>query len=75
LLNVGVNIDIRDKRRQETTLQMAARLGRVDCIKYLLKKGVNIGATNRFSENALQLTEASGHVEVARVLMEYGMRH
>lgn len=75
LLDTCVEIDIRDKRRLETTLQMAARLGRVDCVKYLLKRGADIGVTNRFGEDALQLAEAGGHAETARVLIGYGMFH
>lgn len=75
LIDTGVDIDIRDKRRLETTLQMAARLGRLDCVKYLLKRGADIGTTNRFGENALQLAEASGHGEIARVLIEHAMLH
>lgn len=74
LLNSGVDIDVRDKRRQETTLQMASRLGMVGLIEYLLERGANIAATNRFGETALQLAEAGGHVEAVRVLIEYGMR-
>lgn len=75
LLDTGADIEIRDKRRLETTLQMAARLGRVDCVKYLLKRGADIGTTNRFGENALELAEAGGHGETARLLIEHGMLH
>lgn len=74
LLDAGVDIDVRDKRRQETTLLMAARLGRTDRIEYLLQRGANIEAINRFGENSLQLAEAGGHAEAARLLLEYRTR-
>lgn len=74
LLDAGVDIEVRDVRRQETTLQMAARLGRLDCAKCLLERGANTEATNGFGKNALQLAEAGGHVEVAKVL-QHGLHH
>ena len=75
LLDSGVDIDVRDKKRQETTLQMASRVGMVGLIEYLLERGANIAATNSFGETALQLAEAGGYVQAARVLIEYDMRH
>ncbi|KIW12585.1 hypothetical protein PV08_09863 [Exophiala spinifera] len=74
LLDAGAEIDVRDKRRQETTLQMASRLGRVDRIEYLLQRGANPEAINRFGENSLQLAEAAGHAEAARLILEYQTR-
>jgi ankyrin repeat protein len=71
LLDAGVDIEVRDRIREESTLQMAARLGRLDCVKLLLDRGANTQALNVSHKNALQLAEAGGHVEVAELLRQH----
>jgi len=74
LLDMCIDVDIRGGVRKETPLQKAARLGMVDCISYLLKRGADAKATNTLGKNAFHLAEASGNKEAAILLSEYSGR-
>jgi ankyrin repeat protein len=72
---IGTNADLRDERvpLYGTWLNMAANLGQLPIVKWLVEAGANVnrqaGASNG---NALNEAASEGHLEVARYLLGHG---
>jgi ankyrin repeat protein len=72
LLSCGSDIDSQTYEGQETGLVVAASLGHVSCVDFLIKNKADVSLSR--SHNFLPLHEAAsrGHTEVARLLLDAG---
>ena len=62
-----------DKRYHlgHTTLCIAARLGHLDAVNYLLEQGESILVKNNTNNNALSVAVVKGHTEILKTLLYY----
>lgn len=68
----GVPVDTIDRYDWRTALHAAAIKGNLPILRYLLAKGANINAVDRFGDSPLELATSKGHDEAARFLAERG---
>lgn len=68
LQEYGANLDQPDKLYQWTPLFHAASEGRVDCLKALLERGVNISALDEKGQSALYYATWEGHLPCMAML-------
>lgn len=54
------------------SLVVAANHNRIDVVKFLLEKGVNVNASLNFGDTALHQSVVKGHLDVVKVLVEHG---
>ncbi len=53
-------------------LQLAATAGFADCVKVMIKNGVDVNAVNKSKDTALHKAAEKGHVDVAKALIQNG---
>jgi len=58
---------------EETLLHYAARRGHTDIVKYLISKGADINATDRYHNVPLQVAARSGNIGIAKLLLDAGV--
>jgi ankyrin repeat protein len=58
-----------------TPLHLASRFGHRDVTRFLLERGVDHSAWDKYGYTPLHQASGSGHVEVARMLIERGADH
>ena len=64
----GANLDQRDKLYQWTPLFHAASEGRVDCMRILLQRGVNVTLLDEKGYSAMYYATWEGHLECMKLL-------
>ena len=57
---------------KKTSLDYAIELGRIEVLKYLVKKGVDINAKGYKKQTPLQRAVSKGKLEVLKYLVEKG---
>jgi uncharacterized protein len=70
-LGMGTEVDARDKYGR-TALILAARQGRADSVKELLKKGADVNSRLSSGETALKLASQYGHNQIVELLKARG---
>jgi len=68
----GVPVDSIDHLTWETALHAAASGGHILTIRYLISKGANINALDRFGDSPLELASSRGHSAAAEFLAGRG---
>ncbi len=56
----------------EPAIVKAARAGRVDVVRYLIKKRVKVDNTNQYHETALMLATKYGKIQIVKDLLNAG---
>jgi ankyrin repeat protein len=56
-------------------IQIAARNGALDIVKFLVKNGADSGSRGRLGETLFHVAAGNGHVNVMKWLVERGMMH
>ena len=69
-MQYGVDED--GKNEEKTLLHIAAEEGKIDTVKSLLERGVDVDARNASNETPLERAAAKGEVDVVRLLIERG---
>jgi len=73
MLKLGVDINARGKKEEggRTGLIKASAAGRIETVRFLLKKGAKVNATDNYGNTASILAAKRGKMEVLRVLVEH----
>ncbi len=66
------DVDERAGALEYTTLIEAALRGRVETVRYLIKRGADVNATSKYGETALMHAAAGGHIKVVNILLGAG---
>ena len=76
LLDAGARIDFAEGKNESgyTALFIAAQLGHLDFVKFLLENGADINKTNPKGENAIILATVYNKVEVVKYLKSKGAK-
>jgi len=72
LINKGSDINTRTNRPGDTPLHNAAYHGKVDLVKLLLEKGVDVNVQNNYTEAPMHKAADQNNVDVLKVLLENG---
>jgi ankyrin repeat protein len=67
-------VDARDTRDGQTALHGAAVEGQVKVIEYLVSRGADVNAVDRFGDSPLEVAITGKHNEAAQVLADHGGR-
>jgi hypothetical protein len=70
----GVPIDMVDHSTWETATHAAAASGSLPTLRYLISKGADVNALDRYGDSPLELASSNGHEAAARFLAEHGAR-
>jgi hypothetical protein len=73
-LSHGVSVDAIDHADWRTAVHGAAVKGDTKTLRYLVLKGANINALDRFGDSPLELAAAGGKQEAAQFLIESGAK-
>ena len=73
LLDADVEVDIRDRLKDETPLLKAARRDHLPVLQLLRERGADLRARNRGGEMAIHLAALNGHVNVIRMMLDSGV--
>lgn len=57
---------------QDSLLHLAAMIGEINAVRYLISKGVEVNARNDLLHTPLHLAAGIGHVEIVEVLVQQG---
>ncbi|AWW50842.1 ankyrin repeat domain-containing protein [Wolbachia endosymbiont of Folsomia candida] len=57
---------------QDSLLHLAAMVGEINAVRYLIRKGVDVNSQNALLHTPLHLAAAIGHAEIVKVLVEEG---
>jgi ankyrin repeat protein len=73
-MGIGIEVQIdkfmaKIKEHESWTLVRCAQYGKLEWVKFLINKGVNV---NRFNDAALRLAASHGHLEVVKELLKAG---
>jgi ankyrin repeat protein len=71
LLHQDVAINSKDRYGQ-TALMIAAKLGRVEVVRFLVQRGADLNVTAKYNLTALMLAVLNGHTEIVRTLKNAG---
>lgn len=71
LLAAGADIDAKDEHGQ-TALMIAARDGRVQCVRWLIANGADLDHTAKFHLSALMLAVINGRDAIVGLLADAG---
>ena len=72
LIEAGANIDAVDLISKYTVFLHASRQGRIDVVKALLKRKIDVHQRCEYGNTGIHLSEFAGHMEVADIIREYG---
>ena len=73
LIEAGQDVNQRDGTwEKRTPLMWAAKMGRTDCVKYLIQNGAQLDLKDDDGDTALHLAAYWGHLEVMKRLLEAG---
>jgi len=53
----------------------AARDGKIEVIKFLMCQGVNIDNIDIYGQNAIYYAISRGHLDICRLMKQYGSNH
>lgn len=73
LMDEHYNLDLRHKLTGQTPIHLAASVGRIDTISFLMEKGANISARNTIGETALHYAVHSRSIETIDFLVGKGL--
>lgn len=65
---LGQGADVNAQWFGKTPVQVAAEEGRLDMVKFLVKKGADVNALSKFDKTALDYAEKAGKAEVVAYL-------
>ncbi|MFP3020486.1 MAG: ankyrin repeat domain-containing protein, partial [Wolbachia sp.] len=57
---------------QDNLLHLAAMIGEVNAVRYLIGKGVDVNVRNALHHTPLHLAAGIGHAEVVKILIREG---
>ena len=57
---------------QDSLLHLAAMIGEVNAVRYLIRKGIDVNARNALHHTPLHLAAGIGHAEVVKILIREG---
>jgi ankyrin repeat protein len=57
---------------QDSLLHLAAMVGEINAVRYLIRKGVDVNSQNALLHTPLHLAAAIGHVEIVEALVQQG---
>ena len=73
LLDADVEVDIRDRLKDETPLLKAARRNHLPVLQLLQERGADLRARNLDGEMAIHLAALCGHINVIRIMLDSGV--
>lgn len=71
LIQLGANVNTKDNRNV-TALHVAADIGQVNSVLFLLSSGAELDVQNSFGATPLIVAATRGHTEIARLLIQAG---
>ncbi|WP_341815819.1 MULTISPECIES: ankyrin repeat domain-containing protein [unclassified Wolbachia] len=57
---------------QDSLLHLAAMIGEINAVRYLIRKGIDVNARNALHHTPLHLAAGIGHAEVVKILIREG---
>ena len=67
-LNIGIDINYKSKTEGETALLWAVSQNHIEMVKFLLSKGADIHALNRYGTNIIEMAEYEKHYKLLSYL-------
>jgi ankyrin repeat protein len=74
LLNMRVPLNVRNPRTGSTPLAIAAEFNRVEAVRLLLARGVDVELANNLGVTPLSYAASKGHVSLAQLLLDHGAK-
>lgn len=71
-LSQGIDVNLIDAYNEKSALMGASSSGHLKIVKYLIKSGSNISATNNEGETALMEASYNGHLDIVKYLVSEG---
>jgi ankyrin repeat protein len=72
LAEKGYDLDVKCQQYGSTPLMYAAQRGKLDCVTFLIERGVNVNATNNKKYTALDFAEENDEFDIVTMLLKNG---